>query len=150
MVCLVLYYNFVPNLDKQELESLKEASYDAKILADALVTQGYPSNWTETNVQRIGLMGKNGINDSKVLRYKNISYEDTKELLNLRSEYAVIFSRLDDGTYNISGVSIIGHPSATVSNSRLIPNEEYFDMVALTRLVVHNKTAIKMVVYAWR
>jgi len=150
MVCIVLYYKFVPNLESQEVESLKDTYYEAATLADSLMTEGYPANWTTQDVQRIGLIGSRGINRSKVLMFGNLSYGKTKDLLNLRSDYAVTFTWLNNTRLNISNRSVIGHPAAELINGKLSVNRDYNDLVSLSRMALYNRSIVRMVVYAWR
>ena len=46
---------FIPNLQAQELDNLQEVYMQTKTITESLTSEGYPSDWTESTVQRIGI-----------------------------------------------------------------------------------------------
>jgi len=129
---------------------------DAKGIAGSILTAGYPFNWTNETVQRIGIMQDERIIDPvKLGRFANMTktsddYDQTRVLFNLRSDYVVYFTDRDENPITLGIVDRIGDPTmpflAGVPDFTLIEEK---NLLALTRVLIFNKTSVKMVVYTW-
>jgi len=153
IVCISLFYKFVPNIERQDLDSIKETYMEAKILSDTLMSDGAPHNWTSDNVKKVGLLTDKNLNTSKLIEFHNITTVDyalTKELFNIRADYAIYFTLANGTLINVSNISVIGHPDAVLAAKRLdLTNLKYSDLMSLTRILRHDRQIIKMVMFVW-
>ncbi|MCD6589692.1 hypothetical protein J7K74_00700 [Candidatus Woesearchaeota archaeon] len=63
-------------------------STDADLLIETLLSQGIPENWSSTTIISPGLLSSNGaLSIEKFREIQNISYEDLKLLIGVRSEF---------------------------------------------------------------
>ena len=88
VISVVLFGRAVSNLSLVTGENLNELVVEGRSVSDALTSQGYPINWTEGNVKRIGLMeqGKK-LDNEKLQKLLNMSYQDTREILGMDYDY---------------------------------------------------------------
>jgi len=153
-ICILLFFKFIPNIDHQELDSINEVYLDARTVSNSLATAGYPNNWTNETVERIGITnGNNVISSEKLKEFKKMvdtDYKKTRTLFNLRSDYVVYFTDKNDKPTNLSGIHYLGHSDVTFTNNKIdISGIDHSDLVALTRVLIYNGTAAKMVIYTW-
>lgn len=155
-ICLILYYKFIPNLESEELNNMQEIYLDAKTISESLVSVGYPPDWTNETVQRIGILssGKT-INTSKFIELNNMilkDYNQTRTRFNMRSDFILFFTDTNDNPINISGIYKIGHPKITLTPLKKLDlssiNQD--NLISITRILIHNSTTIKMVAYTWQ
>lgn len=129
--------------------------FEAKTLADSLVTPGYPYDWNPSNVQRIGIsQGGNDLSMQKLALFHNMTsanYTHVKSLFNMRSEWGIYFLDDIEVTTSIGNISLIGHPNMTITAGRVsMSGITHDDLVSLSRVVHYNGSTYRMVVYAWR
>jgi hypothetical protein len=155
-ICLILYYKFIPNLEAEELNNLEEIYLDAKTISESLISPGYPSDWTNETVQRIGILshGKT-INHSKFIEFNNMVIDDYNKTItkfNIHSDYIIYFTDVNDIPINITDIYKIGNPKVilTGSNNLDLTSIEQNNLVSITRILIHNSTTIKMVTYTWQ
>ncbi len=156
-IVLLLFYHFVPNLERQELDTLTDVYFDARTISFSVADEGYPANWTNATVERIGLLSQDGtLNATKMRQFYNLtvsSYDRSKELFDLspRTEYVIYFTDRHDNPIAPAGITHIGEPSVGLDGEGRpqVLNEEHEHLVSLTRIFVYNRTTVKAVVYAW-
>lgn len=123
-------------------------SSEAVRISNYLLSEGFPKNWTNTTVIRIGLMTNNRINTTKLEQFMNMSYNLTKGYLNAFHYYAVEFSNSSGPLKAINcskAPDFIEACNITDSLIALKPK----NIVRIDRLAVYNKSIIKVVVYEW-
>ncbi len=154
-LCIILFYKFVPNLSQQELSSLNEVYQDCKLLSESVSSSGYPENWTNDSVQRIGITDRGIIiNGSKVAKFDEMTKEDysrVKNIFSLKADFVLFFTNSSDEPVSINGVYYIGYPDVSLSADNRINMSaiDYDNLASLTRVLIYNKKTIKMVTYAW-
>jgi hypothetical protein len=155
-ICLILYYKFIPNLEAEELNNLEEIYLDAKTISESIVSQGYPQNWTNETVHKIGILshGKT-INHSKFIEFNNMALDDynkTRMKFNVHSEFIIFFTDINDNPINLSNIYKIGNPKVTLtgSNNLDLSGINQNNLVSITRILIYNKSTIKMVAYSWQ
>ncbi len=112
---------------------------EAKLIADVLMTSGYPLDWDANNVVRIGINDDGKINQTKLEEFYYLSlsdYEKTKNLFNVRNEYYVRFS----GNVSIGGES--------VSEIGLAESESE-NLVKVSRAIIYENKIGTMEVFVW-
>jgi hypothetical protein len=152
--CILLFYSFFPNVTRQELSDLDEVYLDGRLLSASLLTEGYPTNWTNTTVQRIGVVDSRRLNTTKYALFASMAASDyyrVKDRFNLRADFVVFFINDTDGIENVSGIHHIGHPDVTVGSSNSIDLSAVprNNLVSFTRIVADNGRTRRMVVYVW-
>ena len=55
VIALVMYYKFVVNLSEQDQSILNELISDSKMISSSLISGGFPENWNNGTVERIGI-----------------------------------------------------------------------------------------------
>jgi len=101
------------------LDEIRHSSFFAiKELAE---TGGFPSEWEELNensVERIGLMKNNEINEDKLVAFSNMSYDRSRELLNLEGfDY---FFVLDGTDYVTAGLAPGSQAEYLITTKRIV------------------------------
>jgi hypothetical protein len=129
--------------------------FEAKTLADSLVTPGYPYDWNPASVQRIGISKEgNVLSMQKLQLFHNMTsanYSHVKALFDMRSDWGIYFMDATEAVSAIGNISMIGHPNMTITAGRVsMSGISYDDLVSLSRVVHHNGSTYRMVVYAWR
>jgi hypothetical protein len=118
---------------------INKLSYDGNIIANIILLEGTPKNWTENTVISPGILSKNKINQTKIDNFYNLAqndYNKTKILLNTRYNFYIFFSK--DITAN--GQIIQGIGKAPVNQKNLIKIE---------RVAIYNDQALTMNIEVW-
>jgi hypothetical protein len=125
-----------------------EVYRDAVHLSDALLSQGYPSNWTTSNVLIPGIAENNRINNTKLLAMTNLNYSTAKTLLHITSDY-LFFIKNSTAIIN-TGQCVYGYNIGTDADCNpILTGLNYDDLVKIERLVIYNSTVVIMTVYTW-
>jgi len=87
LVGIAIFFIYSINQPSQSKETFELLNYDGKMIADTLLSQGYPENWDTSNAITIGLTTSNKINQTKLenlyqMIYVQNNYARTKNLLN--------------------------------------------------------------------
>lgn len=152
LLSFLVIFLYTNNLGKLESEIVKQ---DAERIHRSLMQPGYPINWNDSSVERIGL-ADDGIhlNDSKIGFFSNVSYSKAKKLLQVESDFLVYFEKngviqnlsvLDDKSY-------IGKPDYNISNIQEKDNPKNLHRVeTVVRFPFGTYyDQLKMVVLTWR
>jgi len=121
---------------------------DAVYLSDNLLSEGYPSNWTNESVILPGIAENNRINSTRLSEFKTLDYHRAKTLLHVTSDF-VFFIRNATNIINISectyGYSLTHDENCTP----LFTGVSYENLVRVDRIILYNSTVMTMTVYAW-
>lgn len=120
---------------------------DAFFISESLVSEGFPFNWTNETVVKIGLSTNNRLNVSKLQNFQTLSYVDSLSYLGTNKEY-LFFFRKNNETLNISGC-IFGNSEPITGCSVNMSLVDYDDLVYVNRLLIYNSEIIELVVYVW-
>jgi hypothetical protein len=124
LAALSFLYLYTINLPEGNSSNFAELAAEGDLIAESLLSEGYPIYWNKTDVVRIGLLNEGEINETKLKAFNELTNNEitrTKFLLNVRNTYYVNFSRyLDvDGT-SIEGIGSAGtNPDNVVIVSRV-------------------------------
>ncbi len=147
LVGIMVFFIYSLNQPSQAKENLEILSYDAKIVADSLLSKGYPEDWSTNNVEVLGLTTDNKINQTKLeniysMIYIQNNYTKTKNLLNTQYDYYFFL----DQNMTISSTSIegIGKPGTTRQNVNAR------DLVRITRFIVYQNKTTPLYLYLWQ
>jgi hypothetical protein len=134
MVVVFVYYDYSNNLVDDSETDWDEMIIDSKTMSSSLMSMGYPNNWNETNVQRIGVLNSNyRLNQTKIERFVNMSYDTTKDIFNTRFKYYFFIQDKNDTIYFPAGK---------------FPTDHRY-LVQTTRILIYNSSVYRMVLYIW-
>src|SRR3989344_8728978 len=66
---LITYYTYTTNISKQDTIALNDLVSDSKSVSSSLMLAGFPENWDNETVQRIGLTNNDQQADETKLRH---------------------------------------------------------------------------------
>ena len=136
---ILVVYIYSLNLSDQTEETLSQLKYDGTTVADSLLSEGTPRNWQAGNVEKIGLLNGGRINETKLELFYNLSitsYQKTKILFGVNSNYYVIFSEpLAIGASSVDG---IGSAPANPKN-----------LIKITRIAIYKEKPTNIDILQW-
>jgi hypothetical protein len=130
-----------PNESKEIIESLE---YDGKIISNMILSEGNPSDWTSSNVFKIGILTGNIINQSKLDEFyylTQIDYEHTKLMFNTKYDY--LFFLESNMTVNSTNVDHIGMHSVDKNNI------DTKNLIKITRFTSYDGKPTSAYLYIW-
>ncbi len=139
VAAIATFYLFSLNNSHETEQNLQSLQYDGNNIADNLLSEGYPENWTQSDVIRIGILSEEKINEDKLLNFNELAqtnYEKTKSTLDSRNDYYITFS--ENITLNNNSIDYIGLKGATPKN-----------LVKTTRLTVYKERPIVIYINVW-
>ena len=80
---LVFFYLYTLNYARESDDMLSFMRYDAERITDALLSAGYPLNWSEDNVILLGISSNQAVNETKLAQLNALAennYERTRGL----------------------------------------------------------------------
>lgn len=134
------FFLYSLNYNTSSEEILPLMNYDADIVSSFILSQGYPVDWTETNVVSLGLTTDNKINDTKLERLYNLNrtdYEKTRRLFSTKYQYFFNFS---EGMY-VNGNLVDGIGAKPINQK---------DLIRITRFTIYKDRPVSLNVYIWK
>ena len=146
LVGIMIFFIYSLNQPYQARETLDLLSYDGKIIADSLLSQGYPSNWNSSNVMTLGITTAKKINQTKLDElYQMINvqkeYDKTKNLFNTQYDYYFFLDQ--NMTINSASVEGVGKPGVTKQNVNAK------NLVKITRFTIYENKTTPLYIYIW-
>lgn len=147
LVGVIIFFIYSLNQPSQARETLELLSHDGKIIADNLLSQGYPTDWDPNNIITIGLTTDNKINQTKLenlhkMIYIENNYTKTKNLFNTQYEYYFFLNQ--NMTINSNSVEGVGKPGTTKQNINAK------DLVKITRYTIYQNKTTPLYLYIWQ
>ena len=112
---LVVYFSYTTNFQKQEKGELDTLLKDAMAMSSSLALPGYPNDWDNTTVLRIGIADEQKINATKVKQFKQYDYKTSKRRFATPYDFVVFFANEKGEVLNINSVCAIGYPLINIS-----------------------------------
>jgi len=119
---------------------------DAKTISNSLMSEGYPTDWNITTVQKIGITNGNyRINQTKLENFANMTVANARSIFDTRFNYYIQLKKQDNSTILINGNNSIGTLTTNTTGK----------LVQITRLVIYdsnitNKSSIiRLVIQLW-
>ncbi|MBW2999983.1 hypothetical protein KY339_04885 [Candidatus Woesearchaeota archaeon] len=133
-IAVTTFFYYATGAGEDDGSNLNDLIIDAKVIAENLVSEGYPTDWTPATVERIGLTnGNQRIDQSKLDDFTNMTYSERKSALGTPKNYYFYLEYPNSTKFNILGQE--GN-----SSNRL---------VQITRLAVYESQPVRMVFYLW-
>ena len=117
ILTILLYFNYTNNLQTQEEGSIEVMLTDVKGISSSLVMGGYPDNWNNATVLRIGIADEQKLNPDKLRNFKKLNYTKSRTLFSTGFDYFVFFVNSRGEVLNINGVCGVGSPNINVTSS---------------------------------
>jgi len=138
-LAVITFYLFSLNYSGEAEESLGALEYDANTIANALLSEGYPAQWSSENVIKIGLLSDSRINETKLLSFKELSLSDypkTKSIFNTLHNYEITFS--ENMTIESTTITSIGLSPSSPQN-----------LIKVTRLATYDNKPLVIYINVW-
>ena len=147
LVGIMIFFIYSLNQPSQAKETFAFLNYDGKVIADNLLSQGYPNNWNPSNVITIGIISDSKINQSKLenlyqMIYVQNNYTKTKNIFN--TEYDYYFFLSENITVSSGKIEGIGKPGATPNNINAK------DLIKITRFTIYENKTTPLYLYLWQ
>lgn len=114
---LAVYFSYTTNFQKQEKGELGSLITDANALSSSLVLSGYPADWSNTTVIRVGIADWQQVNATKLKKFKQLDYSISKKKFGTVYDYFVFFVNSKGEVLNINGICGIGNMLINTSYS---------------------------------
>jgi|SRR3989344_6445697 len=135
---IIFFYIFALNYSTGGEETFNNLVYEGQLVAESILSEGYPADWNNNSVVRIGILSENKINQTKLERFYNMTltseYNRTKVLFNMAHDYNISFS---------FPVIIPGVPGGSVYSIGMTkPAPE--NLIRVTRFSIYNNKPITL------
>ena len=112
---LVIYFSYTNNFSGTEKGALDLMIKDAKSISASLALDGYPDDWSNQTVIRIGIADDQNVNGTKLKRLKQLNYTSSKNKFATTYDYFVYFVNNNGEVLNVNGVCGSGYPLINLS-----------------------------------
>ena len=148
-VGLVAFYIYSLNSPGEAKENLEALSYDGRILANTILSEGSPTGWDKTSVAKIGILTNSKINETKLQYFYELTntsagYNNTKQKFGINYDYYFYLNE----SMNINGIGEvdgIGKPLVTRNSGY----EDAKNLVKVTRYTVYKNKPMTAYFYIW-
>ena len=143
LAAFILIYFYSINLQSSQEKVHEALSYDGNVIADSLLSEGYPQNWDKDNVVIIGILSNNKINETKLSKFNDLAnsdYNKAKNIFNTKYNFYVnltepIINEEDEDEEEITG---IGLPPSSPKN-----------LIKLTRFTIYKDKPVTLIIELW-
>ena len=109
-IMVILFFQFVVNTAENDELIYNEIKYDSQTIAQSLSLEGYPANWNNVTVMRLGITNADGsLNVSKLEKFNTMDYMRTRLVFGTSYDYLVYFLDNNDAVLNIEGICASGY-----------------------------------------
>ena len=107
---LVVYFSYTNNIQKQEQGNVDVMLKDAKSISNSLALDGYPDDWNNLTVIRIGITDDQNLNSTKLKTFKKLNYTLARQKFATPYDFFVYFVNEKGEVLNINTVCGAGFP----------------------------------------
>jgi hypothetical protein len=136
---IIVFFLYSINSSQGEIEKLEDLQYEGNIIADDIMSEGFPKDWGTNTVTKIGILSDNKINGTKLERFydlASVEYKKSKTLFNTKYEYFVNIS--EPMMAHGSVIKGIGNQSQNHKN-----------LIKITRFTIYNNKPTTLTVEIW-
>ncbi|PIN70516.1 hypothetical protein COV93_01205 [Candidatus Woesearchaeota archaeon CG11_big_fil_rev_8_21_14_0_20_43_8] len=142
-ILVATYYGYLESQTDNNEEIIESLLLDVRTATDALVSSGYPQNWTNDEVLRIGITdGDHRINQTKLDHFTAMDYNLTRKLFGTYSNY-YFYIQYKNGSkkwLNNSG-QYYGLNSSQPSAAYIVQSQ---------RVLIDNRSIVVLNMHMWR
>ncbi len=145
---LLAFFVYSLNSPGEAKEKIEALSYDGKILANTILSDGSPESWTPSEVVKIGILSNDKINETKLKNFYDMTrdsagYENTKRLFDITYDYYFFLDeKMMIDTTEADG---IGKPGVTRDSG--YGNAK--NLVKITRYIIYKNKPMTAYFYIW-
>ena len=107
---MVVYFSYTSNIQNQQGSNVDLLLKDATSISNSLVLAGYPDNWNNATVIRIGIANGQKVNSTKLKAFKQMNYSITKKRRGTYYDFFAYFVNEKGEVLNINTVCGVGYP----------------------------------------
>ena len=124
---------------------------DAKAISSSLALSGYPVDWDNATVIRIGITDDQQLNATKIKLFQQLNYSSTKKKFGTAYDYFIFFVNNSEDVLNISGICGVGNPLVNATCGQInITSLNLKNLAKTERYLNYNSKVVKMIVYVWQ
>lgn len=146
---LIVFLNAEKNIQQVDERELDDLVLEASLIADSLLSEGQPRDWTNVTVTEIGIAENNRINETKLSRLQTIPYNQTRNLFRTKYDYYFYFEDKSGPHWILPGVRE-GIGKGGVNSTSLLAVEAPEKLVSVTRFVIYQGIVNRMIVDVWK
>jgi hypothetical protein len=139
IVGIIVLYLYALNYPTDDQMPVKDMSIEAQRISSIIFSEGYPTNWNMTNVNRPGFVSQGKINETQLNYFYNLSvdnYSLLKAVLRTNYNFYVFFSEpMDLGGNSVAGIG--QYPT------------EAKNIIKYDRIVIYKNKPVNAYVYIW-
>ncbi|MBU2634332.1 MAG: hypothetical protein KJ674_03735 [Nanoarchaeota archaeon] len=143
ILMMVFLYSYVTNLSQTDNNLIR----DSEVISNSLLSEGYPQNWDEDNVNKIGLFSNKKLSETKLNNFSQLDYEETKSLFKIFNDYYIYFVDENNEVFVIENIQGVGKSGVNSTNIKEVENPK--NIVKTDRIIVYNNTILRMVLHVW-
>ena len=136
---IVTFFIFSLNTPSESNEIILSLERQGDLVANSLLSEGYPPNWNSQDVAVIGLLTDNKINESKLSSFYDLSisnYQKTKSLFGISSNYLINLSEPIEINYNV--IAGIGETPENPEN-----------LLKISRITIYKNKPVTLEIQIW-
>ena len=138
---IIIFYIYSLNYPSEGRDTLDSLFYEGGVIAESLLSEGFPDDWTEDNVIKIGLLNNGKVNETKLERLYNLTnttsgYSQSLSVFNTKYNYYFNFS--ESMVINSAKVDYIGKKDPIVEN-----------LIKITRFTAYKNKPVSLNIYIW-
>ena len=107
---LVFYFSYTNNFQNEDKGNLNLILKDAKSISSSLAMEGYPYDWNNQTVIRIGVTDGQKLNGTKLKSLNQLNYAFGRKKFTTPYNYFVYFVNGNGDVLNINGICGSGYP----------------------------------------
>lgn len=135
MVAITGYIAYTYSESVEQRGDLSELIIDAKVLTSSLISAGYPIDWNESSVVRLGITdGDHRLMPEKLDKFNNLSYATRGDLMGTTKDYYFYLQYQNGTKFNELGFN--------GSNAD--------KLVQITRVVIYDDVFVRLVMHLWQ
>ena len=144
----VLFFMYSINYPKEGQETTEVLQYESNFIGESLLSEGYPKDWNENNVGRIGIVDNGRINQTKIERlYAMANYLSNP---NGYQKAKSIFDTNHEFFFNLSIPITLSNGSQTSSGvGRNFASQNPVNILKTTRITIYQNNPITLNLYIW-
>ena len=112
---LVVYFSYINNFQQEEKSNVNDLVKDATAISSSLSLSGYPTDWNNITVIRIGISDDSNVNATKLKSFRQLDYKLTRKKFATFYDYFIFFVNNNGDVLNIGGVCGVGHNLITTT-----------------------------------
>ncbi len=145
---LIISISLLSSIDARS--EYEDISREVDLVSSALMSEGFPINWTSSSVILPGLLRNNRLDHDKLAEFDSIDYARSKALLHVRGDYFFYFKD-SSGVMNVSGKCIRGYEvsGCEVPSVNSIASS-HTDRAWTERILVVDSRIVSLVLVVWR